>query len=232
MTCRSLVLIALSFFVLTLFYAWAGAGSWITLVAEEDCLVENLQVVFCLLASFFFFRKYHLHQEGCDLYFLKTRKNIFFLLLAVGIFFLAGEEISWGQRIFNIQTPEALSQINIQKELNIHNLKFFHSNAVLSFDSVLPKLCMLFFLVAPILKRIHAGSALFIKRIHFPIVPIPLGFLFYVISKKFSLLDSIYFLYTRPPFWELWELKELDQYFLIMIIAVWFLFGKKASAKH
>jgi hypothetical protein len=32
------------------------------------------------------------------------------------------EEISWGQRIFGIETPEVLSEINTQDELNLHNL--------------------------------------------------------------------------------------------------------------
>ena len=35
------------------------------------------------------------------------------------------EEISWGQRIFDIDTPEALKEVNVQKEINIHNLVFF-----------------------------------------------------------------------------------------------------------
>ena len=37
-----------------------------------------------------------------------------------------GEEISWGQRIFNIATPETISQMNVQDETNIHNLEFFY----------------------------------------------------------------------------------------------------------
>lgn len=45
------------------------------------------------------------------------------LLLAYGIFFLifCGEEISWGQRIFDWQTPAALTAINFQNETNLHN---------------------------------------------------------------------------------------------------------------
>ena len=33
-----------------------------------------------------------------------------------------GEEISWGQRIFNIETPGFLAEANAQKETNLHNL--------------------------------------------------------------------------------------------------------------
>jgi hypothetical protein len=39
-------------------------------------------------------------------------------------FFVAGEEIAWGQRIFGIQTPESLREINDQGETTIHNIGF------------------------------------------------------------------------------------------------------------
>ncbi len=42
-------------------------------------------------------------------------------LFAIGLFVIAAEEISWGQRIFNIDTPEHLKEVNTQKELTIHN---------------------------------------------------------------------------------------------------------------
>ena len=38
--------------------------------------------------------------------------------------FGAGEEISWGQRDFDIETPQSLMERNAQKELNLHNLTF------------------------------------------------------------------------------------------------------------
>lgn len=48
------------------------------------------------------------------------------LLLAatatVTVFIVAGEEISWGQRILGIDTPDALEAINAQGETNLHNI--------------------------------------------------------------------------------------------------------------
>ena len=46
------------------------------------------------------------------------------LLVAAVCLFGGGEEISWGQRVFDIETPEALVQRNAQKEMNLHNLTF------------------------------------------------------------------------------------------------------------
>ncbi len=37
-------------------------------------------------------------------------------------FFGMGEEISWGQRLLGIETPEFLAKANAQKEMNLHNL--------------------------------------------------------------------------------------------------------------
>ena len=45
-----------------------------------------------------------------------------FLLLAVGAFLVAGEEISWGQRIFGVETPENLEALNRQGEIGAHNI--------------------------------------------------------------------------------------------------------------
>lgn len=42
--------------------------------------------------------------------------------LCVLFFVMAGEEVSWAQRFFAIETPEALRKINVQQELNFHNL--------------------------------------------------------------------------------------------------------------
>lgn len=44
-----------------------------------------------------------------------------YLGLALALFGVAGEEISWGQRIFGIVTPEPFAE-NLQSELNLHNL--------------------------------------------------------------------------------------------------------------
>lgn len=38
------------------------------------------------------------------------------------LLFGMGEEISWGQRVFGIETPEFLAEVNAQKETNLHNL--------------------------------------------------------------------------------------------------------------
>ena len=54
----------------------------------------------------------------------KQKKKLFaalYLLLSAGFFFIAFEEISWAQRIFQLETPEFFED-NIQDEIGFHNL--------------------------------------------------------------------------------------------------------------
>ncbi|MGE3314239.1 MAG: hypothetical protein AB7O26_03910 [Planctomycetaceae bacterium] len=57
---------------------------------------------------------------------LTKSRNVFYAslfgLFAIGMFFCAGEEISWGQRVFDVETPEGLLEVNKQNETNLHNV--------------------------------------------------------------------------------------------------------------
>jgi hypothetical protein len=44
-------------------------------------------------------------------------------LIALGLLFVAGEEISWGQRLLGIESPVFIREHNAQGEINLHNLK-------------------------------------------------------------------------------------------------------------
>jgi tetratricopeptide (TPR) repeat protein len=51
----------------------------------------------------------------------KSSYRLFFAVLALACFYVIGEEISWGQRIFNLTTPEFFETHNLQNETNLHN---------------------------------------------------------------------------------------------------------------
>ncbi len=84
----------------------------------EDGLIEWLTVIALAAGASISFRR---------LVLLRSEKTYLFLgfLGACSLVFLfgAGEEISWGQRIFNLETPEGLKSINAQGELNLHNIR-------------------------------------------------------------------------------------------------------------
>ena len=85
---------------------------------QEDTWLEYLQALFYFLAAIFAFLS--------TILFFKNNMFIhavLYSLLAVGLLFIAIEEISWGQRIFNIESSDYFLEHNKQEEITIHNLK-------------------------------------------------------------------------------------------------------------
>ena len=78
-------------------------------------------------------------------------------MLGIVFFVGLGEEISWGQRILNIETPEAIKEINAQGELTIHNLEWFGGESFwakfLSIDRLFSLFWFSFCFIVPIPYR-------------------------------------------------------------------------------
>ena len=94
--------------------------SWFDLLRSEDGPLEWLQffeyVSSALLAFLIFVRR-------------KNKKEVnsfFWLLIALLSLIIAGEEISWGERLTGMGIT-AISDLNVQGETNFHNLPFFHN---------------------------------------------------------------------------------------------------------
>lgn len=49
----------------------------------------------------------------------------FYFLASLAFLLIALEEVSWGQRLFELETPEILRQTNLQGEIGVHNLSGF-----------------------------------------------------------------------------------------------------------
>src|SRR5437870_4885765 len=64
-------------------------------ITAEDNWYENITAIAFLLASIVFTNLFFTSSRGNDFYLFKTKRNIFFLLLALLFFFGEGEEISW-----------------------------------------------------------------------------------------------------------------------------------------
>ncbi len=47
---------------------------------------------------------------------------LLYVIVAVGLTFMVGEEVSWGQRFFGWTTPESFLEANKQGETNLHNI--------------------------------------------------------------------------------------------------------------
>src|SRR5690606_11535567 len=85
--------------------------------ANEDGIVENMTTLALLGVAI---------VSGLRLVRLWKHQGWMWLagtgLFIVMFFFAAGEEISWGQRIFGWETNEYFMERNAQEETNIHNL--------------------------------------------------------------------------------------------------------------
>ena len=111
-------LLTLFFIVKGFFVARNGQEAFL-IYLREDGLVENLTVLFLLGAcGIAVFRCFRSPVSGRSLYLMT------WIFLAFLFFFAAGEEISWGQRIFHFRTTGIFESNNLQQETNLHNLEF------------------------------------------------------------------------------------------------------------
>lgn len=116
---------------------WSGSA----VLVQEDSLVENLTAVYFLLGGLLLFATALVEQD--------TFRRRVYTLGYLAFLFAAGEEISWGQRIFDFPTPQILREINAQGEFTLHNIsplidvssQIFTYNQILHSGTLL--LCMM-----------------------------------------------------------------------------------------
>lgn len=99
-------------------YLYVYDSSLLAWITHEDSVSESLSAVCYLVAAAIFFIEWARHGF----------RNIFVLGYALLFLFVGGEEISWGQRIIGLRTPEALMEINVQREANLHNIDGIHQH--------------------------------------------------------------------------------------------------------
>ena len=81
---------------------------------REDGVFESASALLLLIASLLALRVWFWARGSAV-----GRMHLF---LAVLFFAMCGEEISWGQRLFDFETPDALRDLNVQEEINLHNM--------------------------------------------------------------------------------------------------------------
>jgi hypothetical protein len=91
-------------------------AAWIGFL-REDGLVETSETLYLLVAAAFALGgAWRLRRRG------EPTLAAVYALLGVCFFFVGMEEISWGQRMFGVASPEFFRAFNAQEELTIHNL--------------------------------------------------------------------------------------------------------------
>ena len=87
------------------------------LFTREDGIAETIQAVAYVVALVL--------SVIMTVRLFKRKENLPALLyvgLCLGLLFMAGEELNWGQRAFGWHTPDTYAEINKQAETNLHNI--------------------------------------------------------------------------------------------------------------
>ena len=90
-------------------------GNTLSLMHSENGPHEIMQAI--IAASGFLVALYALFSKKVKGALLKG----WFLLAALGCFYVTGEELSWGQHVLDWSTPDFWAEVNDQKETNLHN---------------------------------------------------------------------------------------------------------------
>jgi hypothetical protein len=150
------------------FVVWAEVDpAGLKRASVEDGPIESLSAVFYLVSSLGFlvaaFRSEFL--RGRPEWWIRGMTLAWALLM----FAFFGEEISWGQRVLGLQTPDWFAPMNRQKEINLHNI-FWIEQPVGGVYRLVTIMILMTGLVIPLAAFTRRGRRL-LQRFAFPILP-------------------------------------------------------------
>lgn len=150
----------------------APTVAWLT---DEDTLgTESAGALGFFLAGIFMliaFKRVRRERHGGKAFAIK---QLFLLGMGLLFIFAAGEEISWGQRIFGISTPDALLEANRQQETNLHNLNATYPLVPFTHYRFFTFFWLTYTLVIPVAALVSAPAKRFFGSF-VPLVPIAFG---------------------------------------------------------
>lgn len=173
---------------------------------KEDGWIENL-------SAFLLFSSCILLASRSITYLKRHKRAAFFTTICLSLLFLfgAGEEISWGQRLFGVESSEFFKANNTQDEMNFHNLEWNGIKLNKLIFSQLLSIVLLFYLV------IYKGLYHYIARIRsfndYWGVPIPR---WHHVLCLF-LMAGLILLIPSGKKWEVLELVLSVTFFLIFL---------------
>ena len=180
-------------------------GSARSLMHREDGIIEYTSAFLLIIAAGY------AGYTGIFAKNIRLAPRMFHLFLAFLFFAMCGEEISWGQRILGYGTPETLSNLNVQNEVNLHNMfgYLFDHLFILSF--------FLWGCVVPFMFHFSTLNAQIIRWIGLPVpsIGLAIGMLlitFYQDKVLFLFIDGLRGL--RIP--EVRELLSATAFLLMM----------------
>jgi len=222
------VSITLTIYMLISYFALLLHEPYVTIAVEEDGFFEDVSFVGLSITAILFFLAFYRSRMSINKASNPPLKRMSYLFLALVFVFGAGEEISWGQRIFNIPTPEVMQEDNVQDEINIHNLKAFEgSSRIVSMESLFTAFAFTFTLLIPIAASLSKPLNRFVGRL----MPLPhwgLGLLFlgnFIFARLAKILFASAYAGTALPFMQaVQEIKEGNYALLFVFVGLYITF--------
>ena len=209
---------------LILAYSTLGWGeTWAATLYSEDHYFENVGAISFFAASaislFVFMRALKLREITG----IARAKLFVYAALAMLYFFGAGEELSWGQRIFYDQAAPGFAEENIQQELKIQNLVLFEENPFLNADFIYTVFWVGFAVAIPFASLAWKRFRLFAETFT-PIVHWGIGVLFllnYLLAQLAKLIFLSAYNYQTIPFPQaVQEIKESSYELLFVFLSL------------
>lgn len=173
---------------------------------KEDGFAEYGTALFLFCSSLLLIYRFIKLQK-----FKKASWKFGILLIALIFLFGAGEEISWGQRIFNVESSEYFLENNAQGETNLHNMVVDGKKVnKIIFSQLLTVVLIIYLIITPILYRKYD----FIKNLA-DMFAVPIVKWHHTIAFLLSTVLITFMPSNRK--WELYELAFGVIFFLIFL---------------
>ena len=174
--------------------------------AVEDGIIEYGTVLMLLISGIIMIRRFILFGR-----FKHFRWKLTVIVIAVLFIFAAGEEISWGQRIFGVESSEFFKDNNAQQEMNLHNLVIGDTKInKLIFSKLLTGALVIYLVILPILyvklfwvKNLITDFGVPIVKYHHTII--------------FILITVVVIIMPSGKRWEIYEFGFAMIFFLIFL---------------
>ena len=116
-----LIISTLTTFLLAATYVARILDPRLDSIYNEGGLLESLTAIALGISFLLVVQALRSHSRNSRKTKTSSALKVFYIILALGFFILAMEEISWGQQLFGWQTPPLLASFNLQGETNLHN---------------------------------------------------------------------------------------------------------------
>jgi hypothetical protein len=201
-------------------------------LGQEDGPIENAGALLFLLAGTIFlvtaYRSSEL-QRQCGTNHIESPLALYALGALLLVCF--GEEVSWGQRLFDYPVPAWLEALNRQGEWNLHNLAWFHAETeegaeksfwarMINMERLLACFQLTVLTLVPMLTAYSTTFRTWAARIGLPVVPwwiaglMPVHF---VVSQALYAIVGDQLILGET----LDEAKETVRAVIFLVVAIW-----------